>query len=570
MSFATDPNGQEYIYPKSASLKSWMEGGTVDGINYSPIGIDINTNQQLMNITLKSIDEFEVTIRENPSWIYQFDVIVHGFWDANANFSLSTNSSNTTIRDYIDRGYGFIAGHDILCLAFVKDKIEPTSLIAIRDLFGIKLQPIDDGTFFTIYSTNISIQKRGNILKYPWDIDGEINTTYDIYNTHTTSNAAIGDVWFSLGNTGVQLDGELKHNFYLTTYNNTAMIQLGHSECNATETEMKILANTIFYLKQRTTEEEFDDYLFSNDVVPPKIENIKFDENNYSVKIYAEDYGSEYTYKVCAYNESGDLVDESNNETVNVVTGVTGYKYIINENEKCNISELINETFDDYIYITNNDIVKQMYVHVAAVDGAGNIGEVKSFPIPNMSTKTFSKSNTYTQSNTFSCSSTYTQSNTFSCSSTFTDSFNSDITFSYSMILKSFMSVTETITMISHITFSCNSQEATYSMLIYYSYSVLLYSSYYVEYSAFYTMFHSNETISDGISIYVLIAIICCSVIVLLIIIGIIIFVVRKAEKEEHQSSENSEIQNEEPKFTDGTIEKDIKTLILNDNDQWL
>ena len=39
-------------------------------------------------------------------------------------------------------------------------------------------------------------------------------------------------------------------NFYLTTWNNTAMIQTGHSNGQSTPDEQKLLANTLFYLSQ--------------------------------------------------------------------------------------------------------------------------------------------------------------------------------------------------------------------------------------------------------------------------------------------------------------------------------
>ena len=41
--------------------------------------------------------------------------------------------------------------------------------------------------------------------------------------------------------------------YYLTTNNNTAMVQTGHSNCASTSDERKIIANTLFYLKQTST-----------------------------------------------------------------------------------------------------------------------------------------------------------------------------------------------------------------------------------------------------------------------------------------------------------------------------
>ena len=49
------------------------------------------------------------------------------------------------------------------------------------------------------------------------------------------------------------------YNYYLTTWNNTAMIQTGHSMGQSTEDERKVLANTLFYLKQLTHKTEILD-----------------------------------------------------------------------------------------------------------------------------------------------------------------------------------------------------------------------------------------------------------------------------------------------------------------------
>ena len=51
------------------------------------------------------------------------------------------------------------------------------------------------------------------------------------------------------------------NNFYLSTYNNTAMIQTGHSNCQATSDEQKIIANTIFFMYYKHVLKESGDEL---------------------------------------------------------------------------------------------------------------------------------------------------------------------------------------------------------------------------------------------------------------------------------------------------------------------
>ena len=70
------------------------------------------------------------------------------------------------------------------------------------------------------------------------------------------------------------------YKYYLTTWNNTAMIQTGNSNGESTEDERKVLANTLFYLKQLTHKTEILDNSARDIADPNKLENIvyKIDE----------------------------------------------------------------------------------------------------------------------------------------------------------------------------------------------------------------------------------------------------------------------------------------------------
>ena len=73
--------------------------------------------------------------------------------------------------------------------------------------------------------------------------------------------------------------------YYLTTWNNTAMIQAGHSSGESTEDERKVLANTLFYLKQLTHKTEILDNSARDIADPNKPENIvyKIDEQGNNI-----------------------------------------------------------------------------------------------------------------------------------------------------------------------------------------------------------------------------------------------------------------------------------------------
>ena len=73
-----------------------------------------------------------------------------------------------------------------------------------------------------------------------------------------------------------ELPQDMNHRYYLTTWNNTAMIQTGHSSGESTEAERKVLANTLFYLKQLTKKTEILDNSARDIADPNKPENIVY------------------------------------------------------------------------------------------------------------------------------------------------------------------------------------------------------------------------------------------------------------------------------------------------------
>ena len=89
---------------------------------------------------------------------------------------------------------------------------------------------------------------------------------------------------------GVRKDASIlpkgpNYSYYLTTWNNTAMIQTGHSNGESTEDERKVLANTLFYLKQLTHKTEILDNSARDIADPNKPENIvyKIDEQGNNI-----------------------------------------------------------------------------------------------------------------------------------------------------------------------------------------------------------------------------------------------------------------------------------------------
>ncbi|KAH0803317.1 putative protein YjdB, contains Ig-like domain [Histomonas meleagridis] len=183
-----------------------MEGGTIkdddEVASFNPIGVDPNTSKQLISVTLMSINDFEDNVSNDPSFIYEYDVIFIGSWDANSCYNIKTETAKGILTEYISKGYGVIAGHDTITHDWNVNDTD-VSLLSIRELFGITSRGTEDnytypnGTignpdYQNIFSTNIFLRKKGHITNYPYQI-GNIGNNFAIRLTHTTFHATIGD-----------------------------------------------------------------------------------------------------------------------------------------------------------------------------------------------------------------------------------------------------------------------------------------------------------------------------------------------------------------------------------------
>ncbi|KAH0795274.1 DUF5057 domain-containing protein [Histomonas meleagridis] len=368
-----------------------MEGGIMidsDGsrTTFEPYGIDTSTGEQLISVTPISINDFEEKANDDE-FLYNYSVIVFGTWDASTGYGISTETAKGAVTRYINKGYGFLAGHDSIVYSFYINN-QATSLLSIRDLFGIKSNYTDNTyngkniNYKYIQESTVTIVRKGLLTNYPYQI-GDIGTVLTIPTTHTYSHATTGDVWMTLGtNANPQTDSAgLQHNFYLTTKDNTAMIQTGHSNCESTIEERKIIVNTIYYLNQRTSETFAEDHS-SQDYESPTV-NLRYEEKSYRVHIDSIDKGTKYRFKVQALLKSNDDVyAESEPVEVTVTTGVDHYIYTVTNDQSVTIDALASSTKDDYIYLNSKQVTNGMNVFVAAVDGAGNIGNITSLTIP--------------------------------------------------------------------------------------------------------------------------------------------------------------------------------------------
>ena len=171
--------------------------------------------------------------------------------------------------------------------------------------------------------------------------------------------------------------------YYLTTWNNTAMIQTGHSGGQSTEDERKVLANTLLYLKQLTHKKEILDNSardIANPNNPTNITTAVNEDNTTNIRFRRpEDNGSTYEYYLKGLDGAREFTSDTKSATI--TTGVKKYKYQVVEgtadpaedgwrevettgdNENLNIGEV-------------NYTGTPKYIHIKSVDGAGNESEV--------------------------------------------------------------------------------------------------------------------------------------------------------------------------------------------------
>ena len=213
---------------------------------------------------------------------------------------------------------------------------------------------------------------------------------------HTMANVATGNTWMEFidterfeTNTGWQKEvnfdtlpktPDYNYKYYLTTWNNTAMIQTGHSQGKSTEDERKVLANTLFYLKQLTKKTEILDNSARDIADPNKVSNVStvVDEvNNVHVKFRRpEDNGSTYEYYVKGVDGSREFTSDTKSATI--TTGVKKYKYGITEGNTnpVNWYEIETSGENESINIGSTSYIPDKYIHIKAIDGAGNESEV--------------------------------------------------------------------------------------------------------------------------------------------------------------------------------------------------
>ena len=384
-------DGETVTLPISASLKKWMEEPNAENPKGYGKGIIEVTPVQLSDFNANPSNYLNKEL--NGNWNY--DVIMIGTWDANALQDIS-DISLPIIKQFIEDGKGILFGHDTIgYLSEIPNIRALSTYVNLIPTGGLEYNgnETEFGTEMTGETSSVKIIKRGLLTNYPWNI-GDIGTLLTVPKTHSLGQIANGDIWMKFN--GANYNDSDNSNFYLTSWNNTAMIQTGHSKGSATPDEQKVLANTLFYLNQLSSDTFLDDYSGQDIKAPtkPTLNNYTFNDNGEIEILFNEvtDNGSKYEYYIESENKNGNEVTLSEVKEVEILSGLKGYSYVIDSNSNTIPDDTIEMSSIKTIK-TKIDNSKEIYVHIKAIDNVGNVSETLHYKLEDTNAPTLSVTN---------------------------------------------------------------------------------------------------------------------------------------------------------------------------------
>ena len=353
------------VYPYVSVLKDWTDA------------------YGMGKITTHSISS--EALNNNPQQIWDYDVVVLGFADSNNKKTL-TDNARIELEKFVEQGRGLLLGHDT-----VYPDANRTNYVQLAEKY-LNMDAYNKGNWYNGVpdrndsgaggTSTIVITRKGFLTNYPHKI-GDVGTKLVVPYSHTSYQFAKGDIWMRYDDDNMTDP----YNFYLTTWNNVAMAQTGHSirkdndtEEWATPDEQKLIVNTLFYLAQISDVTEWDDHTGQDVAGPTKPEilevNLLNNANTVGIKYSAsQDRGSKYYYYVEGMAEN--TLVRSNVADATITTGLKGYSIVVDENPDTVPDNIIETTGLEYkIHETFN---REFFVHVAAVDNVGNISEVAHY-----------------------------------------------------------------------------------------------------------------------------------------------------------------------------------------------
>ena len=392
--------------PDSGILKTWLLKENINDVTIDCVSLSsFNTNPSKY---LKKID---------GKWNY--DSVFYGMWNLEPDIVYPSDLAIDYLKEYIDEGQGFMTSHHTIGYSgldrginkLAKDmgvEIFANNTQLSRDSNGnkystVSFECLEKGlnTWQSSYwpsGNKVKIVKNGLLINYPFKV-GNVGDVIDIEPMHGLSVFGTGDVWMNVVDPAAHnCDESMKfreinkspttgkegtNNFYVHTYNNTAIINSGHSFPKITTAETRIIANTLYYLSQVTEENYCDDHKGQDVTAPdkPTIKSVNVTNGiNKKVNINlneVDDKGTKYNYFVKATEEGTNRIIKSNEVSTEVKSGFKGYSIVVDQNENTVPENKVITESTNYTIDAQYD--SDFYVHVAAVDNAGNVSEVSTY-----------------------------------------------------------------------------------------------------------------------------------------------------------------------------------------------
>jgi hypothetical protein len=368
--------GKSYTLPKSASLKMWME--TPNEYDFKGYG------KGLISVDTVSIADFNANpdaYLKNADGSYKYDVLYFGAWDAFASQDLSATAESKTDA-FIKTGRGVLFGHDTMV---DNDGISMPNFFKLAHYCDIQTIP----HYTVLGSSQIKVSKKGLLTNYPWKI-GDVGTVLNVPMSHS-NQLAFGDVWMTYQSPytyngsaeATGQNGQGTNTFYLTSWSNCAMIQTGHSNGEATPDEQRVTANTLFYLAQITTDTSWNDHKGQDLDAPdePSISGVTHNSGRtqYTVNYSSQDNATGYQYYVEATGQNDGAKYDSPVISTSLKTGMKGYSIVVDNKPDTVPGGSITTTSGNYTFSRPSG--SSFYIHIAAVDNAGNISSVAHYPV---------------------------------------------------------------------------------------------------------------------------------------------------------------------------------------------
>lgn len=400
--------------PDSGILKTWLEKENINDVKIDCV-----------SLTSFNANPTKYLNKVNGKWNY--DCVFYGMWNLDSDIMYPNDTAIEHLRTFIHEGGGFMTSHHTIGYRGLGKGVNKLARELGVEIFGRKqadssggysakdsngnIYPtvsfeIDDpssntspdGSDYWNGSSKVQIVKKGLLTNYPFKV-GDISDTYDIPFQHSLSVFGKGDIWMtSVKPTGASYNnpsifkeittspstGEKgTNNFYVHTFNNTAIINSGHSFPQITQAETRIIANTLYYLAQMTSNTTCDDHK-SQDVTNPdkvNVSGVSVDTNGLTVNYsQPQDNGTSYEYYVKASNDSTGEEITSDTVSSTITSGIDGYSYVIDNSANTEPDNQIDtRALTISTPLSSLDLTKPIYIHIKAVDKVGNYSETTHY-----------------------------------------------------------------------------------------------------------------------------------------------------------------------------------------------